>query len=541
MYLILAIALCLIWEPSARNFFSFIGDLHSSLSPNFYCQATFFQFHPGRVPSPSSPRFAYFVLPLHLPMMFCQLPTRSLSRPKFLLFTLAYLMVVARLVIALPMLQPRAGRKALRRDMHALKVGYYVWDTEKPSTISTADTAEGRWLYWPRKGHESTIEKLGAFIALCVDIAPDQQCFVYHKEAEKVKQIGPQLDKSGEKLDENFYRTLLIDVRLAGFNKSRKWIYEEFLKVTVPGELQSGSALHGTAPVDERCIYAMLQILKSKPLVLGQGYDFQMSLKDLLRTRSTAAPWTNLHFGFHELTGWRRVIGRSRTHIRIDEEPNFLCLRLLNACFGLEISGSSNTVLDTAPAPDPRWVISTLFHPKLTPQLNETALSDRYNDPVFINTLREDLKNLTLLQEFQEPPGKPFKDPQSYIRAVFKFLVSKEWLEPVPDLSSPELRISLRPLMIFFKRDIRNKILGNVDDSNGLDESSEGANLPASDHAKVASHTLKRPVEGVTEPEDAGRDKRLKVDSGQHEKVSEVPDKPNSPLAPSKPGAEPLG
>ncbi|KAJ3781940.1 hypothetical protein GGU10DRAFT_409719 [Lentinula aff. detonsa] len=208
------------------------------------------------------------------------------------------------------------------------------------------------------------------------------------------------------------YRALEARVNLSSFNQAQPSLFESFSSVE---KLQDVIGDSINIEDDESCIRAILKLMVTKDIV--SRYDDQKSLEDnmkpvFLRPNHNLRP---LRFGVYD---WQKSIW---ARPRAESEPNFLCFACYKACLGFD--NKQSKVVEILPKwrsiPGEKGHIDTDLHSPLMYKFDHRK-GATWSDP--------DQKDRTLVQFLQDTgdlnkaAGGDIKDPESYIRAVLRYL-----------------------------------------------------------------------------------------------------------------------
>ncbi|KAJ3991096.1 hypothetical protein F5050DRAFT_1316762 [Lentinula boryana] len=310
--------------------------------------------------------------------------------PLYLLLAAALLGVA---VVASPV--PRANIKTVqRRRPILLRIGEYDWKHSRWKRIrGMASDPQAQW----RK-------------VLCIS---DIRCFGYTSD-NVIETISPKTTQRLAKTEVNndCYRALGARVNLSSFNRAQPSLFESFSSVE---KLQDAIGHSINIENDESYIRAILNLMVTKDIV--SHYDDQKSLEDnmkpvFLRPNHNLRP---LRFGVYD---WQKSIW---ARPKAESEPDFLCFACYTVCLGFDKKQSK--VIEILPnwhsIPGEKGHIDTDTHPPLMYKFDHRK-GATWSNP--------DQKHRTLVQFLQDTgdlndaAGGDIKDPESYIRAVLRYL-----------------------------------------------------------------------------------------------------------------------
>ncbi|KAJ3733917.1 hypothetical protein DFJ43DRAFT_170761 [Lentinula guzmanii] len=304
--------------------------------------------------------------------------------PLYLLLAAALLGVA---VVASPV--PRANTATAQRRSILLRIGHYDWE-HRQWEQNCDGTTGGQCLK-----------------VLCIG---DSRCFGY-TPTNDLEWIAPKTVKRLQetKVKHVLYRTMKAYVYPLLFNRAQQSLYKSLSSVAT---LQAAIKERIRIEDDESCIRAILDLMVEKGIVIE--YDGQQSLEENMKPVQIKTI-SKLRFGFYDWSkgSW---VGKN-----VGIKPNFLCLPCSRMCLGFDEQGS--TVREIQPQ---YYSISTDKrntdpdrHPTLVYKFDNQELGD-WSDP--------DHKDRTLVQFLQDTgdlnkaAGGDIKDPESYIRAVLRYL-----------------------------------------------------------------------------------------------------------------------
>ncbi|KAJ3798022.1 hypothetical protein GGU11DRAFT_28452 [Lentinula aff. detonsa] len=303
--------------------------------------------------------------------------------PLYLLLAAALLGVA---VVASPV--PRANTATAQRRSILLRIGHYDW--EHRNWEQNCDSTTGQCLK-----------------VLCIG---DSHCFGY-TPTNVLEEISPQtIQRLQEtKIKHALYRTIKAHVYPSLFDRAQQSLYESLSSVAT---LQA--AIKGRIRIenDESCIRAILDLMVEKGIVTE--YDDRKSLEENLKPVLTRTI-SKLRFGFYDWSKHSWVGNKGGI------KPNFLCLPCSRMCLGYDEQGSTVREIEPQyyPISTDKRNIDPNRHPTLVYKFDNQKLGD-WSDP--------DHKDRTLVQflestgDLKKAAGGDIKDPESYIRAVLRYL-----------------------------------------------------------------------------------------------------------------------
>ncbi|KAJ3981114.1 hypothetical protein F5890DRAFT_591739 [Lentinula detonsa] len=299
--------------------------------------------------------------------------------PLYLLLAAALLDVA---VVASPV--PRANiKKVQRRRPILLRIGNYDWAQRQ----------------WKRKNDLTSRSSK----VLCIG---DIRCFGY-MPAKGIGEVPPKTtQRSGETtVDNNYYRTMKAHVNPQSFDLVQPSPFSSV--ATLKAAIEGRSEIQN----DESCIRAILDLMVEKGIAID--YDDQKSLEDNMASIHTRT-LSILRFGFHD---WSTNTWADK---EVGIKPNFLCLPYAKMCLGLEEKEKESRVVVIPPQYNMgKKTIDSHRHPSLVYTFDQQNRGS-WSDP--------DQKHRTLVQFLQDTgdlkkaTGGDITDPESYIRAVLRYL-----------------------------------------------------------------------------------------------------------------------
>ncbi|KAJ3798031.1 hypothetical protein GGU11DRAFT_756284 [Lentinula aff. detonsa] len=370
--------------------------------------------------------------------------------PLYLLLATALLGVA---VVASPV--PRANTRTSQRRSILLRIGDYDWEhSQWKRNSGTLRQSQWQW-------HK----------VLCIS---DISCFGYTPSG-VVQKISPKTTQRSRRtqVHNDYYRTLKVDVDPSSFDQAQRSLFESFSSVT---ELETAIGKRNMIKDDESYIRAILDLMVAKHTIVS-GYDEQKSLKDNMKPvlQTTPRP-LSLRFGVYDWSKRTWAVAKTGT------EPDFLCFSCYQVCLGFDKKGSEVVEIPPGwrPTPVGKGYIYTHRHWPLVSTFDQEK-GDAWSDP--------DQKHRTLVKFLQDTDdlkkaaGGDITDPESYIRAVLRYLS----LDSVGLVQGYD---STKPLLDLIKPKRKNGGDGQDVENSGDDQDvGDGGDRTGVDNAGIVQDT----------------------------------------------------